>query len=365
MFGGFGFINMNSTVDNYDGTLFKSGKNNGFSFPIGAGASLKLSKAIDLNIEYGQHVTGRDKEMDFVSFKNKDQYSYASAGLTFKFLPKDVDNDGIRDKDDQCIDTPGKIELAGCPDKDNDGIADKDDACPDVAGKAEFKGCPDTDGDGIPDKDDKCPTEAGKKELGGCPDKDGDGVADKDDKCPDQAGKKELAGCPDRDGDGIADNDDVCPDVAGLAKFKGCPDKDGDGVPDKDDKCPEIAGTVANNGCPEETKALIDKIVYFNTDEAIVIASYNQLLYEVIEMMKDNPGVKIKVDGHADERGTVEYNMKLSERRADYVIKFLAKKGIDKSRIIKNFYGKSRPASDNSTVEGMRLNRRVEIQSIK
>ena len=62
-----------------------------------------------------------------------------------------------------CPETPGKVELAGCPDKDNDGIADKDDACPDVAGKPEFKGCPDTDGDGIIDSQDACPNACRKK----------------------------------------------------------------------------------------------------------------------------------------------------------------------------------------------------------
>ena len=366
-FGGFGYLNMNSTVDNYDGTLFKTEKNDGRTFPIGAGAAYRLSKTIDLNLEYGHRITSRDKEMDFTEYGKKyDQYSFASAGVTFKFLPKDVDKDGIRDKDDACPEAPGKVVLAGCPDKDNDGIADKDDACPDVAGKGEFKGCPDTDGDNIPDKDDACPTVAGKTELKGCPDKDNDGVADKDDKCPDVAGKKEFNGCPDRDGDGVIDVEDLCPDVKGLTKFAGCPDTDGDGIPDNKDNCPEVAGVPETNGCPPALKgALLEKMVHFNTDASVVMAKHIIDLNEIAAFMNENPTATISVAGHADERESVEYNMRLSERRADYVIKYLKKKGMKNANIEKSFFGKSQPIADNNTAEGRALNRRVEIRITK
>lgn len=295
--------------------------------------------------------------------EKRDDFMHFTAGLKFRLGVKDTDKDGVPDKTDLCPDVPGKVELAGCPDKDNDGIADKDDACPDVAGKPEFKGCPDTDGDGIIDKDDKCPTEAGKKELNGCPDKDGDGITDKEDKCPDVAGKKELGGCPDKDGDGIADKDDDCPDVAGLAKFKGCPDKDGDGVPDKDDKCPDVAGTVANGGCPEN-KFELYKVVYFGSDKSVVITKYTKDLDEVAGILKAHTEVSVSVEGHADSQGNDAYNMKLSEKRADYVINYLAKKGIEKTRLVKAFFGESKPAADNKTAEGRAQNRRVEIKAI-
>ncbi|MEI6060389.1 MAG: OmpA family protein [Bacteroidota bacterium] len=366
IFGGAGYIHENSTVDNYDGSLFQSGINDGRTFPIGGGASYRLSKTIDLNLEFGHRVTSQDKEMDFTKAAKKfDQYSYASAGVTFKFLQKDTDNDGIIDKNDLCPETAGKTALAGCPDKDNDGIADKDDACPDVAGKAEFKGCPDTDGDGIIDKEDACPTAAGKKELNGCPDKDGDGIADKDDKCPDAAGKKELAGCPDKDGDGIADKDDACPDVKGLAKFNGCPDTDGDGIADKDDKCPDVAGLAANGGCPEVKKFEIYKVVYFATDKSFVITKYTKDLDDVVGIMNEHSDVSVSVEGHADAQGSDVYNMKLSEKRADYVINYLVKKGVSKDRLFKKFFGESNPVADNRTVVGRAKNRRVEIKTVK
>ncbi len=366
-FGGFGYLNLNTTVDNYDGTPFMTGKNDGYSWPIGGGLSFRLSKALDLNLEYGQRVTSRDREMDFIeSGQYYDQFSYASAGLTIKFLPKDKDKDGIRDKDDRCPENPGKIVLAGCPDKDNDGIADIDDSCPDVFGKGEFKGCPDTDGDGIPDKDDVCPTVAGKPELKGCPDKDGDGIPDKDDRCPDEAGKKEFKGCPDKDGDGIPDIDDVMPALFGLAIYKGAPDSDGDGVPENLDKCPDVAGVAENNGCPAVIKgSVLEKIVYFDTDESVVLAKNIISLNEIAAYMNENPTATISVAGHADFLESVNYNLRLSERRADYVIDYLKKKGMKSANVEKSFFGKSKPVADNKTAAGRALNRRVEIKITK
>ncbi len=338
-----------------------------FQLPVGAGTSIRLSNALSINLEYGDHTIFSDTKLDFtqgLNKKNNDHYSYASAGLQINFGVKDTDGDGVRDKDDICPDVPGKYSLAGCPDKDNDGIADKDDACPDVAGKAEFKGCPDTDGDGIIDSEDACPNEAGKKELNGCPDRDNDGITDKDDKCPDVAGKAELAGCPDRDGDGIADNDDACPDVKGLAQFKGCPDTDGDGIPDNLDKCPEVFGIAANNGCPEARFEYL-KVVYFNFDKTVLVTKFLKDLDEVVTILNEHANLNLSIEGYADSQGPASYNLKLSEKRADYVINYLAKKGISKDRLTKSFFGEANPAATNKTLEGRAKNRRVEIKSSK
>jgi len=334
--------------------------------PIGLGAGFRLTDAVELNIEYGDHLLFTDNSLDFFeSQKARDHYSYASAGISFRFgKPKDADEDGIKDKEDNCPDRPGKLELFGCPDADNDGIADDQDACPKDAGKLEFKGCPDTDNDGIPDKEDNCPDAAGTREMKGCPDKDKDGISDKEDQCPETAGKKEFKGCPDKDGDGIPDKDDSCPELAGLRALAGCPDRDNDGVADSEDKCPDVAGSKSSQGCPEIAGVLVNETVYFNTDKYIVIAEYNQLLHKIAETLRDNPGIRIRVEGHTDSRESKNYNLRLSENRADHVIKFFTDRGIDPSRIQKEFFGETKPAADNSTEEGMRLNRRVEIRSI-
>jgi outer membrane protein OmpA-like peptidoglycan-associated protein len=369
LFGGVGMTSFTSVVTQFNNieVIKSDSRQNEIFIPMGAGTSLKMGKKVTLNLEYGDHLTLKDETLDLTkSAKSRDQYSYASAGIEVSFGgPRDRDHDGVKDKKDLCPGVAGKYELSGCPDADNDSIPDGEDACPKIAGKLEFKGCPDTDGDGIPDKEDACPDAAGIRDLKGCPDKDHDGIADKDDKCPDAAGKKEFNGCPDIDGDGIADINDKCPDIAGLPLLGGCPDKDNDGIADYQDKCPGVAGTLANGGCPEESKVFVDEVVYFNTDEYIVIAKYNQLLNKIAETMRDNPGIRVTVDGHTDSRESKMYNMRLSENRADYVYKFFTERGIDPQRLVKRFFGESKPAASNMTPEGMTLNRRVEISSIK
>lgn len=370
LFTGAGLTSYKSKVENLTtGVLVDqhNDRQNSFFLPAGAGAAFRLSNTFSINLEYGDHVVfgGQGKKIDLTEGgkKNNDHYSYASVGLQINFGVKDTDGDGVRDKDDLCLETFGKYELAGCPDKDNDGIADKDDACPEIAGKPEFKGCPDSDGDGIIDSEDACPNAAGTKELRGCPDKDSDGIADKDDKCPDMAGKKELSGCPDRDGDGIADNDDACPDVKGLAEFKGCPDADGDGVPDKDDKCPDVFGVASNFGCPENLEYF--KVVYFNFDKSVLVTKFIKDLDEVVAVMQKHTSANLSIEGYADSQGPAAYNLKLSEKRADFVINYLAKNGISKDRLSKSFFGEANPVGNNKTLDGRAKNRRVEIKSLK
>ena len=337
-------------------TYFKQVTGVGFNFWLTEKVGLNFQAALD-NVLTPKLSTTE---------KSRDNYAHYTFGVKVRFGQKDTDGDGVKDKDDACPDVFGKVELAGCPDRDNDGIADKDDACPDVAGKVEFRGCPDTDGDGVIDSEDACPDVAGKKELGGCPDRDNDGIADKDDKCPDVAGLKELGGCPDRDGDGIADNDDDCPDTKGLAQFKGCPDTDGDGIPDNIDKCPEVFGTAANNGCPEIKNIEVSKAVYFMSNKSEITTQYSkERLDEVVATLKEFPEANVLVEGFADSRESEKYNMKLSEKRANYVIDYLVKNGISKNRLIKKFYGEENPVADNKTEAGRAKNRRVEIKTVK
>ena len=261
----------------------------------------------------------------------------------------------------------------GGTDTDGDGIYDKDDACPEVAGLEAFNGCPDSDGDGIEDGKDSCPNEAGSKEMNGCPDYDGDGIADKDDACPNEAGIAALGGCPDADGDGIADKDDACPNEAGPAENKGCPwpDSDNDGVLDKDDICPDVPGTVANNGCPEVTEAvqktLLDyaKTILFDTGKASIKTESEEVLQNIIAILKEYKNAKFTIDGHTDSVGSAKLNQKLSEERAYSVMNYLIENGVASSRLTATGYGEERPIASNNTRQGRRTNRRVEINLVK
>jgi outer membrane protein OmpA-like peptidoglycan-associated protein len=80
--------------------------------------------------------------------------------------------------------------------------------------------------------------------------------------------------------------------------------------------------------------------------------------------MEKYTDLSLSIEGYADSQGPSAYNLKLSEKRADFVINYLAKKGVDKTRLVKSFYGETKPAATNKTLAGRAKNRRVEIKSI-
>src|SRR6188768_2275025 len=234
----------------------------------------------------------------------------------------------------------------------------------------------DSDGDGVIDKNDKCPNEVGFEKYNGCPipDTDKDGINDEEDKCPNQAGLAKYNGCPipDTDKDGINDEEDKCPNQAGLAKYNGCPipDTDGDGINDDEDKCPDVPGVAKNFGCPEtpEVSAEVSKAlaaagqsIYFSSNSAKLAAAATASLNKIVKVMKDNPELKIKIEGNTDN---VEKNADdLSEGRANAVKTYLVSKGISADRIEVEGAGSTMPIGDNNTTTGRTKNRRVEIKA--
>ena len=273
------------------------------------------------------------------------------------------------------------LSLGKSKDSDKDGVSDKKDLCPNtpIGVKVDEKGCPiDSDKDGVPDYLDKCPnTPIGEAvDANGCPlDSDKDGVIDSADKCPDTpAGVKvDKNGCPiDSDGDGVADYLDKCPNTPARVQVdkNGCPiDTDGDGIPDYLDKCPEVKGIAANNGCPgvsEEAQNAFNQAlrgIQFKTNSSDIKPISNPILNNVVDVIKKNPDYKsIQINGHTDSDGSDEFNMGLSQRRADDVKKYLVKRGIDASRLTTKGFGESMPVADNKTAEGKHQNRRVDFK---
>ncbi len=88
-------------------------------------------------------------------------------------------------------------------------------------------------------------------------------------------------------------------------------------------------------------------------------------LKKVVRFLRNNPKISIEISGHTDSIGTYQYNMELSEKRAQAVADFLVKQGINPSRLQVKGYGYTRPEATNKTEKGRRLNRRVEIKIIK
>ncbi|WP_437305899.1 OmpA family protein [Sorangium sp. So ce388] len=289
---------------------------------------------------------------------------------------------------------------AAAADKDDDGINDDIDACPDVKGEPSpdpaRDGCPpaDRDGDTVLDVDDACPTTPGARRAdatkSGCPDDaDDDGFHDGIDACPTVAGAAsddpKKVGCPgDADGDGIADASDACPKAKGPTsrdpKQNGCPDDpDGDGVRGAADACPRERGLPdqdpRQNGCPRFVRVHADEITtskpvqfipYGKTRTQTVDPISDEVLYEVRDAILQNPDIElVEVQGHTDDNGTEEYNLILSQERADAVLSWLVAAGVPREKLVAKGYGFEQPLADNRVRTGRQRNRRVQFMIIK
>lgn len=84
-------------------------------------------------------------------------------------------------------------------------------------------------------------------------------------------------------------------------------------------------------------------------------------LNQMAAWLKQNPAIKLEVDGYTDSDGNADANIKLSQQRADAVSKQLVSMGIDASRLVAKGFGANKPISDNATPEGKANNRRVEF----
>ncbi|MBN1760410.1 MAG: OmpA family protein [Chitinispirillaceae bacterium] len=335
-----------------------------FHSPGGAflsiGGSWKISSNKDLVYRY------RTGEMNVAVRPEPLWQLFVQVGWGKSFIPRDNDRDDILNKDDRCPDQAEDIDdfedQDGCPDLDNDqdGIADENDSCrnepEDKDGFKDSDGCPDDDNDNdlVPDSLDQCrdvPEDRdGYADEDGCPDfdNDGDGVADSTDKC--------MGAMEDRDG---FEDDDGCPDL----------DNDMDAIPDSIDRCPDSAGTAETQGCPESKEKakeikygrLILSGVAFEGGTYRLATGSTTDLDRVYQSLIDWPEVTIELQVHTDNSISPKASLKLSQQRADVIREYLIGKGISSSRISAIGKGSGDPIADNSSVQGRRLNNRVEI----
>jgi outer membrane protein OmpA-like peptidoglycan-associated protein len=257
----------------------------------------------------------------------------------------------------------------------------------------------DRDGDGVLDVDDYCPNVPGEASddprKNGCPiapgDRDKDGILDVFDACADEPGVKtddpKTNGCPvvappplppsDRDQDGIIDDLDACVDEPGVKtndpKTNGCPpprDRDKDGIIDELDACPDVPGPAnedpKKNGCPaariEQGQIKILGRVEFENNSSKISPESEPILNAVLEVMQEHPEfTKLGVEGHTDNRGAAAYNKRLSQQRAQSVMKWLTSHGIAAKRLSAAGFGMERPIDNNDSDAGRQNNRRVEF----
>lgn len=112
-----------------------------------------------------------------------------------------------------------------------------------------------------------------------------------------------------------------------------------------------------------DNKIVIHEKIQFEYDKAVIRSESDSLLQEIAQTIKDNPHIKaLRVEGHASSEGADEYNMKLSQARAEAVKTYLVEKGgISAEMLNPKGFGETQPIADNSTDAGKEANRRVEF----
>ncbi|MEO5345227.1 MAG: OmpA family protein [Magnetococcus sp. YQC-9] len=165
----------------------------------------------------------------------------------------------------------------------------------------------------------------------------------------------------DDDQDGVLNSKDQCPNTPKGVKVdeKGCPlDSDKDGVTDDKDQCPNtpLGAKVNTVGC------WVLENLHFKTDKAQIEPISFPLLDSVVTVLKNNPNVRIEVQGHTDNTGKPAHNDRLSKARAESVKQYLVKKGIDAKRLTAAGFGANKPVAPNTTPDGRAKNRRVELK---
>ena len=101
---------------------------------------------------------------------------------------------------------------------------------------------------------------------------------------------------------------------------------------------------------------------FFDFDKSELKPGAASVLADAMNSMRDNPSLRVIIEGHTDSVGTDAYNQRLSERRANAVRDYLVRQqGIERSRIDTRGYGESRPVASNTTAAGRAQNRRVEV----
>lgn len=127
----------------------------------------------------------------------------------------------------------------------------------------------------------------------------------------------------------------------------------------------EMAGKLAE-GKFLYTVVLAENDLNFSTDQSTLSELVQSRLSQLASRLKDdNANVYLEIQGHTDATGPADYNRQLGLRRAEAVQRYLHTQGVALDRMATISYGEDAPAADNSTIEGRRANRRVEVVVLK
>jgi peptidoglycan-associated lipoprotein len=112
---------------------------------------------------------------------------------------------------------------------------------------------------------------------------------------------------------------------------------------------------------PTDTHSSPLETIYFEFDRYDLLSEARRVLKLNATWLRSHPDVRVRLEGHCDERGTEEYNLALGDRRADAARRYLVDLGIRPDRLLTISYGESRPADPRSTERAWAKNRRVEF----
>ena len=204
-------------------------------------------------------------------------------------------------------------------------------------------------------------------------DRDKDGVPDGRDRCPNSArgAKVSANGCElADDNDGVVNSKDQCPTTVAGAQVdaKGCElDADQDGVMNSQDKCPRTpAGDrVDSQGCSvlAEGEVSVSLAVQFANNSADIGNPDDTQFADFAAFMQRYPNTTAVIEGHSSADGAADYNLRLSQRRADSVRQLLIDQyGVDADRLDAIGYGETRLLDTSGSAAAARLNRRIEAR---
>jgi outer membrane protein OmpA-like peptidoglycan-associated protein len=129
----------------------------------------------------------------------------------------------------------------------------------------------------------------------------------------------------------------------------------------QEEKLARIPGTSVERVGKDSLLVRFDSDVLFKVDSAIVDPSGQTTLDRCVEVLTEFNKTAVLVQGHTDSTGSEAYNQQLSERRATAVQNYLIGRGVEPTRIAAIGYGEAHPVASNTTVDGRRWNRRVDI----
>ena len=109
----------------------------------------------------------------------------------------------------------------------------------------------------------------------------------------------------------------------------------------------------------ENAKSALTEMVFFEYNVATLTAEAQRNLRTKVDILRANPSVRLRIEGHADERGSTEYNIALGQRRAESVREFFSSFGLDGSRFALISYGEERPLDSGSSEMSWQRNRRA------